>query len=54
MAHLNERDETFVDKDGVRKVPADSDTGTTHDPNSITTETGIEPEKRHPPKSRDS
>lgn len=54
MTDPKKSDETFIDEDGVRKVPADSDTGTIHDPNSITTGTEQEPERKHPPKSRDT
>lgn len=34
-----------------RKVPADSPIGTTHDPNSVTTGTELEPDDRFPPKT---
>lgn len=43
---------TFVEEsNGPRKVPADSPVGTTHDPNSVTTGTPVEPEDRFPPKT---
>ncbi|WP_167767129.1 hypothetical protein [Jannaschia formosa] len=35
-----------------REVPADSPVGTTHDPNSVTTGTEVEPDDRFPPKTR--
>lgn len=44
-------DDAFVDDEGTLRVPADSDTGTIHDPNSITTGTDMEPERKHPPKA---
>ncbi len=53
MARSKKPDETFIDDDGTRKVPADSDVGTTHDPNSITTGTDMEPDERKSPKPRD-
>jgi hypothetical protein len=39
------------DKDEPRKVPADSAVGTTHDPNSVTTGTPVEPDDVFPPKT---
>ena len=53
ITRTKQPDETFIDDDGVRRVPADSDVGTTHDPNSVTTGTDMEPDDRHPPKPRD-
>jgi hypothetical protein len=37
----------------TRKVPGDSPVGTTHDPNSNTTGTSVEPDDRFPPKRRE-
>jgi len=37
--------------DEARKVPPDSPVGTTHDPNSVTTGTEVEPDDKFPPKT---
>ncbi|CTQ33875.1 hypothetical protein [Jannaschia rubra] len=46
-----ERRDPARDPKAPQKVPADSPVGTTHDPNSVTTGTDVEPDDRYPPKT---